>query len=100
MNSSPDRSSQGQTKRREAKGGRAPKASLFSGGRSRGDDGGQPQIKKATFEITKKKEVGVSDLTLLSKVSNEAINDNLKKRFEHGEIYVRDSLSGCPSGRN
>jgi len=32
--------------------------------------------------------VGVSDLTLLSKVSNEAINDNLKKRFEHGEIYT------------
>jgi len=31
----------------------------------------------------------VSDLTLLSKVSNEAINENLKKRFEHGEIYVR-----------
>jgi hypothetical protein len=91
---------QGQTRRREAKGGRAPKASLFSGGRSRGDDGGQPQIKKATFEITKKKEVGVSDLTLLSKVSNEAINDNLKKRFEHGEIYVRKSLSGRLSGRN
>lgn len=30
----------------------------------------------------------MSDLTLLSKVSNEAINENLKKRFEHGEIYV------------
>ena len=80
---------QGQTKRRDAKATRAPKASLFgAGGRSRGDEGGQPQIKKATFEITKKKEVGVSDLTLLSKVSNEAINENLKKRFENGEIYV------------
>jgi myosin I len=65
-----------------------PKASLFGGGRSAQADSGQPQIKKATFEITKKKEVGVSDLTLLSKVSNEAINDNLKKRFEHGEIYT------------
>jgi myosin-1 len=32
--------------------------------------------------------VGVSDLTLISKVSNEAINDNLKKRFENREIYV------------
>jgi myosin I len=31
----------------------------------------------------------VSDLTLISKVSNEAINENLKKRFENGEIYVR-----------
>jgi myosin I len=30
----------------------------------------------------------VSDLTLLSKVSNEAINDNLKKRFEGAEIYT------------
>lgn len=45
-------------------------------------------IKKATFDTTKKKEVGVSDLTLLSKVSDEAINENLKKRFENGIIYV------------
>lgn len=44
--------------------------------------------KKATFETTKKKEIGVSDLTLLSKVSNEAINENLKKRFEGREIYT------------
>ena len=44
---------------------------------------------KAVFESTKKKEVGVSDLTLISKVSNEAINENLKKRFENAEIYVR-----------
>ena len=81
--------SQGQTKRRdEKKGGRSAKTSLFSGGKSKGDGGGQPQIKKATFEITKKKQVGVSDLTLLSKVSNEAINENLKKRFEAGEIYT------------
>lgn len=50
--------------------------------------GGKPQVKKAVFESTKKKEVGVSDLTLLSKVSNEAINDNLKKRFENAEIYT------------
>ncbi len=32
--------------------------------------------------------MGVSDLTLISKISNEAINDNLKKRFENGEIYT------------
>jgi myosin I len=50
---------------------------------------GKPQVKKAVFESTKKKEVGVSDLTLISKISNEAINDNLKKRFENREIYVR-----------
>jgi myosin I len=30
----------------------------------------------------------VSDLTLLSKVSNEAINENLKKRFDGAEIYT------------
>lgn len=45
-------------------------------------------VQKATFDIAKKKEVGVSDLTLLSKVSDEAINENLKKRFENGIIYV------------
>lgn len=45
-------------------------------------------VKKATFDATKRKEVGVSDLTLLSKVSEDAINDNLKKRFENGLIYV------------
>ena len=50
--------------------------------------GGKPQVRKAVFESTKKREVGVSDLTLLSKISNEAINDNLKKRFENAEIYV------------
>jgi myosin-1 len=49
----------------------------------------QPEVRKAVFESTKKKEVGVSDLTLISKISNEAINENLKKRFENAEIYVR-----------
>lgn len=53
-----------------------------------GGKGEQQRVKKATFEATKKKEVGVSDLTLISKISNEAINDNLKKRFENAEIYV------------
>ncbi|SCU94613.1 LADA_0G09714g1_1 [Lachancea dasiensis] len=46
------------------------------------------QIKKATFEPNKKQEVGVSDLTLLSKISDESINDNLKKRFLNGTIYT------------
>lgn len=53
-----------------------------------GGGGGKGFSKKAVFETTKKKEVGVSDLTLISKISNEAINDNLKKRFENGEIYT------------
>ncbi|KAB8596068.1 hypothetical protein FH972_025779 [Carpinus fangiana] len=50
--------------------------------------GGQPQVRKAVFESSKKKEVGVSDLTLISKISDEAINENLMKRFEAGEIYT------------
>ncbi|KAM0329158.1 hypothetical protein ACHAQA_004454 [Verticillium albo-atrum] len=50
--------------------------------------GAAAKPKKATYEVTKKKEIGVSDLTLLSKVSNEAINENLKKRFEGREIYT------------
>ena len=60
-------------------------------GGSKAPGGGQKAqfAKKAVFESTKKKEVGVSDLTLISKISNEAINDNLKKRFENAEIYVR-----------
>nr|A6SED8.2 RecName: Full=Myosin-1; AltName: Full=Class I unconventional myosin; AltName: Full=Type I myosin [Botrytis cinerea B05.10] len=49
---------------------------------------GKPNIQKAQFDTTKKKEVGVSDLTLISKVSNEAINENLKKRFDNREIYT------------
>ncbi|KAF2858354.1 hypothetical protein K470DRAFT_278626 [Piedraia hortae CBS 480.64] len=50
--------------------------------------GGQPTIRKAAYDTAKKKEVGVSDLTLISQITNEAINDNLKKRFENGEIYT------------
>ncbi|KAL4957338.1 P-loop containing nucleoside triphosphate hydrolase protein [Aspergillus filifer] len=53
-----------------------------------GRQAGKPQVRKAVFESTKKKEIGVSDLTLLSKISNEAINDNLKLRFQHDEIYT------------
>ncbi|ORY57166.1 myosin-5 [Pseudomassariella vexata] len=55
-------------------------------GQAQSASGAKP--KKATFETTKKKEIGVADLTLLSKVSNEAINENLKKRFEGREIYT------------
>ena len=46
------------------------------------------KIQKATFEANKKKEVGVSDLTLLSKISNESINDNLELRFKNSLIYT------------
>ncbi|KKF95148.1 Myosin-1 [Ceratocystis platani] len=59
-----------------------------SGGRGGAGADKSSRPKKATFEATKKKEIGVTDLTLLSKVSNEAINENLKKRFEGHEIYT------------
>lgn len=45
-------------------------------------------IKKAEFDLHKKKEVGVSDLTLLSKIADDAINDNLYKRFMNSTIYT------------
>ncbi|KIJ53794.1 hypothetical protein M422DRAFT_89243, partial [Sphaerobolus stellatus SS14] len=36
----------------------------------------------------KKKQVGVSDMTLLTTISNESINENLQKRWTSGEIYT------------
>lgn len=45
-------------------------------------------IKKAEFDLHKKKEVGVSDLTLLSQITDDAINTNLHKRFMNDTIYT------------
>ncbi|KAH7374968.1 P-loop containing nucleoside triphosphate hydrolase protein [Plectosphaerella cucumerina] len=67
---------------------RRPKDKSARNAQQGSSQGGAAKPKKATYEVTKKKEIGVSDLTLLSKVSNEAINDNLKKRFEGREIYT------------
>ncbi|KAI8979236.1 P-loop containing nucleoside triphosphate hydrolase protein [Mycotypha africana] len=39
-------------------------------------------------EGVKKKQVGVSDMTLLTKITNEAINENLHKRWSNAEIYT------------
>ncbi|ROW14700.1 hypothetical protein VPNG_03747 [Cytospora leucostoma] len=75
----------GITNRQRNKGAKAGAAAAGGGGHA---SSGGAKPKKATFETTKKKQIGVSDLTLLSKVSNEAINDNLKKRFEGAEIYT------------
>lgn len=36
----------------------------------------------------KKKQVGVSDMTLLTKITDDAINDNLEVRWKNGDIYV------------
>lgn len=72
--------------------GRKKKGGSSAAAADAGNHPAQRGIKKAVFESTKKKEVGVSDLTLISKISNEAINDNLKKRFENREIYVSRRL--------
>jgi len=66
-----------------------------AGGAAQAGSGGNQQVRKAVFESTKKKEVGVSDLTLISKISNEAINENLQKRFQNGEIYVSANEDAC-----
>ena len=67
---------------------RAGRNKDLANAQSGGGAKGQPQVRRAVFESNRKKEVGVSDLTLISKITNEAINDNLKERFQHGEIYV------------
>ena len=43
---------------------------------------------KSRIRYYEKKEVGVSDLTLLSKITDEAINENLHKRFMNDTIYT------------
>ncbi|GAA96617.1 uncharacterized protein L969DRAFT_624263 [Mixia osmundae IAM 14324] len=51
--------------------------------------GKKAQVRKADWkEGFKKKTAGVSDMTLLSTISNETINDNLRKRYENAEIYT------------
>ncbi|KAN0100376.1 P-loop containing nucleoside triphosphate hydrolase protein [Tylopilus felleus] len=50
---------------------------------------GPTKVAKADWkEGFKKKQVGVSDMTLLTTISNESINDNLQKRWTNGEIYT------------
>ncbi|KNZ80659.1 Myosin-1 [Termitomyces sp. J132] len=50
---------------------------------------GQGKVAKADWkEGFKKKQVGVSDMTLLTTISNESINENLQKRWTNGEIYT------------
>ncbi|ODO06436.1 myosin-1 [Cryptococcus wingfieldii CBS 7118] len=51
----------------------------------------KPQkVQKADWSegLTKKKAAGVPDMTLLSTITNESINDNLKARFQNQEIYT------------
>ncbi|CAK7892866.1 myosin-5 [[Candida] anglica] len=69
------------------RGGRTKKTSAANGGGG-GSTAAPARIQKAEFDVTKKKEVGVSDLTLLSTISDASINDNLHKRFQNGTIYT------------
>ncbi|KZT30781.1 hypothetical protein NEOLEDRAFT_1186966 [Neolentinus lepideus HHB14362 ss-1] len=51
--------------------------------------GGAAKVAKADWkEGFKKKQVGVSDMTLLTTISNDSINENLQKRWTNGEIYT------------
>ncbi|KAF5312142.1 hypothetical protein D9619_002602 [Psilocybe cf. subviscida] len=51
--------------------------------------GAAGKVAKADWkEGFKKKQVGVSDMTLLTTISNESINENLQKRWTNGEIYT------------
>ncbi|KAI1793106.1 P-loop containing nucleoside triphosphate hydrolase protein [Ganoderma leucocontextum] len=51
--------------------------------------GGANKVAKADWkEGFKKKQVGVSDMTLLTTITNESINENLDKRWKNAEIYT------------
>lgn len=45
-------------------------------------------VKADWREGFKKPQAGVSDMTLLTTISNEAVNQNLEKRFKNAEIYT------------
>ncbi|KAJ2805195.1 class II myosin, partial [Coemansia furcata] len=50
--------------------------------------GARPKKADWSEGTTKKKQAGVSDMTMLSKITNEAINENLRQRFENADIYT------------
>lgn len=51
--------------------------------------GGATKVAKADWkEGFKKKQAGVSDMTLLTTINDNSINDNLQKRWTVGEIYT------------
>ncbi|KAJ2894543.1 class II myosin, partial [Coemansia aciculifera] len=50
--------------------------------------GARPKKADWSESTTKKKQAGVADMTMLSKITNEAINENLKARFENHDIYT------------
>lgn len=68
------------------------RAGAKKAGRATGAPAAPPSrggIVKADWrEGFKKPQAGVSDMTLLTQITNDAINANLQKRFTNGEIYV------------
>lgn len=84
------------------------RAGAKKAGRAAGAPAAAPSsrgIVKADWrEGFKKPQAGVSDMTLLTQITDEAINSNLQKRFANGEIYVgagradpRHTLEMCSS---
>ncbi|WWD17048.1 myosin-1 [Kwoniella shandongensis] len=82
------------SKKAGKKGGLGGLLSHGGGGGSSATGGGgakaQKGIQKADWSegFKKKKAAGVPDMTLLSTITNDAINDNLKQRFNNQEIYT------------
>lgn len=70
------------------KGKKAAAAAPSSASTTRKAGAGANFVKADWKEGFKKKQVGVSDMTLLSTISNDSVNDNLRKRFENAEIYT------------
>ncbi|OCF74371.1 myosin-1 [Kwoniella mangroviensis CBS 8886] len=74
------------------KAGKKGVSGLLGGGGGGGGGGGakSQKVQKADWSegFKKKKAAGVPDMTLLSTITNEAINDNLKQRFNNQEIYT------------
>lgn len=59
-------------------------------------DGIPMWLARLTFPSAHASTVGVSDMTLLSTISNDSVNDNLQKRFENAEIYVGVAWAPVP----
>ncbi|CAE6387272.1 unnamed protein product [Rhizoctonia solani] len=67
----------------------APSKKAGKKGAAAAKKGGPAKVQKADWkEGFKKKQVGVSDMTLLTTISNDSVNDNLEKRWKNGEIYT------------
>ena len=64
-----------------------------AGGRKHAPSGPPPVVNRGSAKADwregfKKPQAGVSDMTLLTQITNEAINGNLQVRFANAEIYT------------